>query len=390
MTIDRRAFLLHTLGGTLGLGLAGCGAKKTPSAGDAAAASTPPTPHPATTPATPAPPAAQSILVLGGTGFLGPHIVDAALARGHKVTLFNRGKTRPGLFPDVEKLHGDRDGDLKSLEGRSWDAVVDTSGYVPRLVGASARLLAPSIKQYVFISTISVYAHHDRQNADETAPLATIADPTNEDTKANYGALKALSEKAAEAALPGRVTTIRPGLIVGPLDPTGRFTHWVTRLAEGGEALAPGDGKTLIQWIDARDLAAWIITTIEARTFGTFNGLGPTAAPTMREVLDTCNAAGGNKATLTWVDAAFLEKHKVGPWSDLPMWIPPEGDFAGFGTLSNARALAAGLTFRPLATTAADTLAWFNAQSAERRAKLRAGLPADREAAALAAWHART
>jgi 2'-hydroxyisoflavone reductase len=341
-------------------------------------------------PASASPARPQSILVLGGTGFLGPHVVEAALARGHKLTLFNRGKTHPGLFPGVEKLLGDRDGDLRALEGRSWDAVVDTSGYVPRIVGASARLLAPRIEQYVFISTISVYAHHDRPHADETAAVATVDDPKNEDVKANYGALKALSEQAAEAALPGKVTTIRPGLIVGPLDPSGRFTHWVTRLAEGGEALAPGDGKTPIQWIDGRDLAAWIVRAIEDRAFGTYNALGPVPPPTMREVLETCNAAGGGKARLTWVDAAFLEKQQVAPWSDLPMWIPPEGDFAGFGTISSARAVAAGLTFRPLAQTAADTLAWVKTLPPDEPARTRgSGLSREREAAVLAAWKAR-
>lgn len=392
MTIDRRTFLAGLTGSLGGLALAGCASGKDRPATAAGIPGAPGAPGPdgAAALAPTRPPAPQSILILGGTGFLGPHVVDAAQARGHTVTLFNRGKTRPDLFPGVEKLHGDRDGDLKSLEGRAWDAVVDTSGYVPRLVRASAELLAPRIKQYVFISTISVYARHDRKHADETAPLATIDDPKNEDVKANYGALKALSERAAEAALPGKVTTLRPGLIVGPLDPTGRFTHWVTRLAEGGEALAPGDGQTPIQWIDGRDLAAWIVRTIEDRTSGTFNALGPTPAPTMREVLETCNAAGGNKATLTWVDAAFLDKHNVAPWADLPMWIPPEGEYAGFGTISNARAVAAGLTFRPLATTAADTLAWVRGLPAGEPARTRgSGLPRDREAAVLAAFHAR-
>ncbi len=365
--IDRRTFLTGT---SATLALAACASKKETAA--------------------PAPGAKQRLLLLGGTGFLGPHVVDAALARGHTVTLFNRGKTKPGLFPGVEKLHGDRDGDLKSLEGRDWDAVVDTSGYVPRLVRASAELLAPRVAQYVFISSISVYARNDVIGEDETSPVAHLADPKSEDVKKDYGALKAACEQTAEAVMPGRVTNIRPGLIVGPLDPTGRFTHWVTRCAEGGEVLAPGDGTTKVQWIDARDLAAWIIRAIETRAFGVYNALGPNPAPPMREVLDTCNAAGGAKARFTWVDAKFLETHKVAPWSDLPMWIPPEGDYAGFGTTSNARAVAAGLTFRPLATTAADTLAWVKTLPADEPAKTRgSGLPRDREAAVLAAFHAK-
>lgn len=383
MTVDRflgrRTFLTGTLGG---LALAACASKKkdvllpaAPSSDAAGAAKQP---------------AKQSILILGGTGFLGPHVVDAALERGHTVTLFNRGKTKPHLFPGIEKLHGDRDGDLKSLEGRSWDAVVDTSGYVPRVVRASAELLAPRIKQYLFISSISVYARNDVVNEDETAAVAQLADPKSEDVQKDYGALKAACEAAAEAAMPGKVTNLRPGLIVGPLDPTGRFTHWMSRLAEGGEVLAPGDGKTLIQWIDARDLAAFIVRTIEDRAVGVFNALGPKQAPTMREVLETCNAAAGNKARLTWVDAAFLEAQKVTPWGDLPMWIPPEGEYAGFGTTSNAKAVAAGLDFRPLASTAADTLAWVQALPPDAPARSRgSGITREREAAVLAAFHAR-
>ncbi|HWU86195.1 MAG TPA: NAD-dependent epimerase/dehydratase family protein [Kofleriaceae bacterium] len=321
MTPDRRRFLF----GSLAAGLAAaCGSRKAspPVAGAA--------PDPAARPA--APPAKKTILILGGTGFLGPHVVDAALARGHTVTLFNRGKTRPELYPNVEKLQGDRDGKLEALRGRTWDAVVDTSAYVPRITKLSAELLAPSVKQYVNISTISVYAGHERPGADETAPLATIADPTNEDVKASYGALKALCEQVAEAALPGRVANLRPGLIIGPGDPTGRFTHWPTRMAEGGEVLCPGDGTTPVQYIDGRDLGAWIVKVIEDGTVGTFNALGPARRIPMKEVLDACNAAGGTKAALTWVDAAFLEQEEVAPWSELPMWFDAKGEMAGFGT----------------------------------------------------------
>lgn len=375
MIIDRRQLLF----GSLAAGAAAaCG-----SSTDRAAA-TAPEPKPA------APPAKKKILVLGGTGFIGPHIVNAAIARGHTVTLFNRGKTHPGLFPDVEKLHGDRDGQLEALASRSWDAVIDPSGYVPRIVKMSAELLAPRVQQYVFISTISVYAKMDVVGADESSPVETIADPANEDVKANYGALKALSEKAAEAAMPGRVAAVRPGLIIGPGDPTGRFTHWPTRLAEGGEVLAPGDGSTPVQYIDGRDLGAWITRVVENGTTGTMNALGPEKRVTMKDVLDECNRALGNKAQLVWVGNDLLEKEDVHPWSEMPLWIPNQGDFAGFGTLDNRKAVKAGLTFRPIGETARDTLAWLETLPPEERTKARtSGIKPDKEAKVLALWKAR-
>lgn len=374
MKIDRRQFLVGTLAA------AACGSGK--DAPKTSASAAPPVQAGGVT--------KKSILVLGGTGFLGPHVVDYAKARGHTLTLFNRGKTRPGLYPDIEKLQGDRDGKLEALRGRTWDAVVDTSGYVPRIVKMSAELLAPSVQQYVFISTISVYADDRAAGSDESAPLATLSDPTSEDVRANYGALKALCEGAAETAMPKRVTTIRPGLIVGPGDQTGRFTHWVTRTADGGEVLAPGDGTTPTQWIDGRDLGAWIVRMIEQSAFGTYNALGPDRRVTMKELLDTCNATSGNKAQLTWVPWDFLQKEDVGPWSDMPMWIPLE-EMKGFGTIGNARALAKGLTFRPLADTAKDTLAWVDAQpNDDKKDKLRSsGIKRDKELELLAKWKAR-
>jgi len=381
MTIDRRTFLLGSLAAGAAGAAAACGAGT-----DRGSATSP-----GEKPVAAAPPARKSILVLGGTGFLGPHVVTSALARGHTVTLFNRGKTHPGLFPDVEKLLGDRDGHLEALANRKWDAVVDPSGYVPRLVKMSAELLAPNVGHYVFVSTISVYAKYDVVGADESLAVATIADPTNEDVKANYGALKALSEQAAEAAMPGRVANVRPGLIIGPGDPSGRFTHWPTRLAEGGEVLAPGDGQTKVQYIDGRDLGAWIVRVIEDRTVGTMNALGPEKPVTMKQVLDTCNHALGDKARLTWVDADFLDKQGVEGWSEMPMWLDPKGDYAGFGTLSNARAVKAGLSFRPIGDTAKDTLAWLETLPEDQRAKARStGIKPDKEAKVLAAWKART
>jgi 2'-hydroxyisoflavone reductase len=335
-------------------------------------------------------PVAKRILILGGTNFLGPHVVRAAQARGHVVTLFNRGKTHTELFPDVEKLRGDRDGKLDALRGRSWDAVVDDSGFVPRIVKMSAELLAPAVSHYVFISTISVYKSLAVVGADETAAVETVDDPTTEDVKTSYGALKALCERAAAAAMPGRVLAIRPGLIVGPGDPTGRFTHWPSRLRDGGDVLAPGDGSTPVQWIDGRDLGDWIVRCVEQRTVGTMNALGPSPGEPMRDVLAAVNAAAGGRANLIWVDGEFLKAHDVHGWSELPMWIDARGDEAGFGTMSNARAVAAGLTQRPIGETAKDTLAWLDAQPAEGRGKLAStGIARDKEAAVLAAWRAR-
>lgn len=378
MTIDRRRFL----SGSLAAGLAAaCGSRR----------DTPPVVT--TAPVAPQPPPKPRplrILILGGTAFLGPHIVEAARARGHTLTLFNRGKTRPHLFPDLEKLVGDRDGKLEALANREWDAVVDTSGYVPRIVKMSAELLAPSVAHYVFVSTISVYDADRIVNADETAPLQTLDDPTSEDVRSHYGALKALCEQAAEAAMPGRVANLRPGLIIGPGDPTGRFTHWPARMADGGEVLCPGDGSTPVQYVDGRDLGAWIVKVVEDRTMGIYNALGPAQPTTMNDVIVACNEAAGGMATPTWVDAAFLDKQGVQPWMELPMWIDAKGDNAGFGTMQHRRAVAAGLTFRPLHDTAKDTLAWLATLPEDLRRRFRSsGIKRDKEEQVLAAWKAR-
>ena len=376
MIIGRRRFVLGSLAAAAA---AACGSHDKPGF-----------PMGQTTPQpTPAPPAKKSILVLGGTGFLGPHVVTAALARGHTVTLFNRGKTHPGLFPDVEKLQGDRDGKLDALTGRTWDAVVDPSGYVPRIVKMSADLLAPNIGHYVFISSIAAYKDPFPIHGDESAPVQTLGDPTTEDVTKNYGALKALSEKAAETAMPGRVTNVRSGLIIGPGDPTGRFSHWPSRMADGGEVIGPGDGTTPTQYIDGRDLGSWIMRAIENASFGTYNALGPAKRITMKEVLDTCNAAAGDKAKITWIDGKFLTDHHVEGWSEMPMWIDNTGDDAGFGTMANARGLAAGMTFRPVLDSARDTLAWLDTLPADERLKARSsGIKPDKEAKVLAEWRA--
>lgn len=328
------------------------------------------------------------ILVLGGTGFLGPHLVEAMQKRGHTPTLFNRGKTRPTLFPDVEKLRGDRDGGLAVLEGRRWDAVIDTSGYVPRIVRASAELLAPSVRQYVFVSSISVYTETTSPGVDESHKVATMPDPTSEVVMEFYGALKALCEQAAEAALPGRTTVIRPGLIVGPGDPTDRFSYWPVRVAQGGEVLAPGEPSDPVQVIDVRDLADFILTTLERGHVGVHNVNGPAEPLGIGALLDACKRVSGSDARFTWADNAFLEAQQIAAWSDMPVWVPPIGDGVGLTTTVSARAIARGLTYRPLDDTIKATLDWWATLPPERQSKLRAGITREREAAVLAAWHA--
>jgi 2'-hydroxyisoflavone reductase len=334
-------------------------------------------------------PKPKKILILGGTAFLGPALVAAARAHGHTLTLFNRGKTNPGRFTDLEQLHGDRDGHLEALAGRKWDVVIDDSGYVPRHVKDSATLLAPNVGHYVFVSTISVYADMGKP-VDENAALATLKEPTEKVTGESYGALKALCEQAASAAMPGRVTIVRPGLIVGPEDPTDRFTYWPVRLSRGGEVLAPGDPKDPVSFIDVRDLANWIVwSVVEKKILGTFNATGPKDTLGVGAMLDDIKKGVGSSATLTWVDAKFLEEQKVTPWGDMPVWVPPVDDGKYSGLVSRTRAVKAGLTFRPTADTARDTMTWWNALPEARRAKLRAGLAADKEKSVLAAWHAR-
>ena len=337
------------------------------------------------------------ILILGGTGFTGPHQVRYALARGHKVTIFNRGREGNPWKGEVEELVGDRNaGDLKALAGREWDACIDNPTTLPFWVRDAGRALQGHVGQYVFISTISVYADNDKP-ADETAPLAryTGTDPLAEtmesfrkDVGGLYGPLKAASEAEAERQFPGITTIVRPGLIVGPGDATDRFTYWPVRLAKGGDILAPGDGSDHVQFIDARDLAEWTIRMVEARTFGVFNATGPAQPLSMRDMLAGIAAAVHAEPRLTWVPAKFLEEHNVSAWSDMPVWVPNEGDSAGFARRDIGRAKAAGLTFRSLASTSAETLAWFRTLPADRQAKLRAGIAPEREAEVLAAWRA--
>lgn len=338
-----------------------------------------------------------SILILGGTGFTGPHQVRYALARGHKLTLFNRGR-RPKEWPgEVDELTGDREtGDLKSLEGRTWDVCIDNPTSVPHWVRDVGRVLQGKVKQYVFISTLSAYAQTDQPGMTEEAPLARYTGPdVMKETRATllanmalYGPLKAACEVEAEKQFPGITTILRPTLIVGPGDETDRFTYWPVRVARGGEVLAPPAADP-IQLIDARDLAEWTIRLCEQRAFGAFNGVGPDYELSAAAMLHGIHAVTGGPVRFTHVPADFLAAQKVSPWGDLPAWVPGQGETAGFSRVSAAKSIGAGLTFRPLATTVADLLAWFRSLPPERQAKLRAGIAPEREAAALAAWRTR-
>jgi len=328
------------------------------------------------------------ILILGGTIFLGRHLVEAALAREHEVTLFNRGQHNADLYPQLEKLRGDRDGGLDALRGRRWDAVIDPSGYVPRVVRQSAELLAGAVERYAFISSISVY-NERRVGIDEDAPLARLADAGVEEVRGDtYGALKALSEEAIEAALPGRALQLRAGLIVGAHDPSGRFTYWPARVARGGEVLAPGRPERPVQFIDARDLADWTVRLLEQGGRGVYNATGPATTLTMSALLETCRTVSGSDARFSWLPEAFLLAQGAGPWMELPLWVPETEEYRGFMEVDCQRALAAGLTFRPLAETVRDTLAWDAARPTAEREATPAGLKPEREAALLAAWHA--
>lgn len=343
-------------------------------------------------------PKPMSILILGGTGFTGPFQVKYALERGHKVTVFNRGKTSPGELPEgVEQLIGDRNGQLDALKGRKWDVAIDNPTSVPVWVRDVAQVLKGNVDRYVFISTISVYADTSKANTDESAPLAkyTGEDPMKESRDSIiaskftlYGPLKALSEQEAEKWFPKQTLIIRPGLIVGPRDQTDRFTYWPVRIDRGGEVLAPGEPTDPVQFIDGRDLAEWTIRMVEKRETGSYNATGPDKALGVGPMLEGIKAANKSNANFTWVNTDFLEAQKVAPWSDMPVWVPPRGEGAGMGRISIQKAVAQGLTFRPLADTARDTLAWFKAQPPERQ-KLKAGISTEREAEVLASWHKR-
>ena len=316
----------------------------------------------------------MDILILGGTNFLGPHLVAAALVHGHRLTLFNRG--RHDLFPMVENIRGDRNSDLALLQGRYWDAVIDTSGYTPHSVRLSTEALAHAVERYIFISTISVYADFSRPGMDESAPLATLTDASVEEvTDETYGGLKVLCEQAVEQALPGRALLVRPGFIVGPGDVTDRFTYWPYRVAQGGEMLLPGKPGQRLQFIDARDLAAWIMRMAEECQVGPYNATGPDYALTMGRLLEECQSVTGrDDLRPVWVDEKFLLLREV----YLPLWAPAEK--AGAHAVDCGKALRAGLTFHPLADTIRDTLAWKNG------GELVAGLKPEQEKQLLQQW----
>jgi 2'-hydroxyisoflavone reductase len=314
------------------------------------------------------------ILVLGGTQFLGRHVVDRALEQGHEVTLFNRGQTRPELFPDVEKLRGDRDGDLIALAGRTFDAVVDTSGYVPRIVAQTIDALG-DVGHYTFVSSISVYESLATPPTTDS-PLARLHAPAG-DWREAYGELKVLCERVVRARFPAAFVP-RPGLIVGPWDPTGRFTYWPARLAGGGRVLAPLPRDADAQVIDARDLAAWIVRAAEDGLSGTYNAIG---RPLTREsLIETCRSVAGAEAEIVWVDPAFLIEHGVGEWMELPLWLVEE-QYRSMLSVDAEPALSAGLTTRPLEDTVRDTLEWV--RSGEAPADPPAGLDREKEQAVL-------
>jgi 2'-hydroxyisoflavone reductase len=339
------------------------------------------------------------ILIIGGTVFLGRYLVEAALARGHEVTLFNRGLHNADLFPDVEKLRGDRHANLDALRGRRWDAVIDTCGYTPGSVGASARLLADAVEHYTFISSVSVYASFPLAGFDETQAVGTITDAQAEEAEGFetgeratavsygkwYGPLKARSEQAVIKTLPGRALVIRPGLIVGPHDYSDRFTYWPARVAQGGEVLAPGRPGCSIRVIDVRDLAEWNIRMTEEQLTGIYNASGEDGL-TMGQLLDDCQRVSHSDATFTWVSDEFLLSQGVKAWSEVPLWFP-DADNDIFAA-RNDRAKATGLTFRPLAETVRDTLEWVVARPAD--VEWRAGLKREREQEVLRAWHEET
>ena len=328
----------------------------------------------------------MNILILGGTLFLGRHLVDAALARGHKVTLFNRGKTNSDLYPEVEKIRGDRTNfeDLESLRDRHWDAVIDTCGYYPHNVKLSAQALKDSVECYVFISSISVYGEPPTSpEINENSPVAMLE---NEDLlsyeKESYGNRKALCEQVIEKELPGRTLNIRPGLIVGPYDPSDRFTYWPARLQRGGTVLAPGNPDAPVQIIDVRDLAEWTIRMVEDKGTGIFNATGPEVPLSMQKVLETCCQVAGTPAEFAWVDDEFLLAQGVSPFTDLPLWLP--GAATVMMQVSVSKALNEGLDFRSLEETVKDTLSWDNARPLD--AKRVNGISAERESELILLW----
>lgn len=328
------------------------------------------------------------ILILGGTGFLGPHQVKYAVDRGHEVAIFNRGRTVPTVhqeyFDRVERLIGDRNDDLAALEGRSWDAVIDNSATFPRWVRMTTEALLGRTDRYLFVSSLSAYADFEAVGIDESYPVGRLSSPEVEDMS-EYGALKAASEQVVRDAFGTAAVNVRPGLIIGPGDNTDRWTYWPVRVARGGEILAPNEPSEPVQNIDARDLAAWMVRLAESRDAGgTYNAVGNVSS--FGAMLEDIRAALGSEATFTWVPTEFMTERGIRPWSHMTNWVPSEGGTLGMNRTANSLAVDAGLTFRPVAHTARDTFDWWSSLPEERRANPRAGLPADLEAEALAVW----
>lgn len=331
----------------------------------------------------------MKLLVIGGGRFVGRHIVAAALARGDAVTLFNRGRSAPP--PGVRQVTGDRRGDLTALAAAveaGTDAVIDCCGYLPSEVARMAALLEGRVGCYAFVSSVSVYAGFARPN-DESSPLGTIDDPDTEVIDGRtYGPLKALCEAEVRRRFGDRALLLRPGLVVGPHDPTGRFTYWPARVADAadGEAvLAPGTPDDPLQFIDARDFAAFTLQAIARGIAGAYNVVTPPGAHTIGGLLAACAAAAGTRPRWAWLDADRIAAAGLAPWADLPAWLPPRGDEAAFAATDDRAARAAGLVTRPLAATVADTLAWLQALPPQARAAAVAGLARERERQALAA-----
>lgn len=336
-------------------------------------------------------PVKKRILFLGGTGFIGPPMVRYAVERGHKVTIFTRGKTTADL-PDVEQLIGDRTGDLDALKGRSWDVVLDNNARDYRWVKLTTELLRDKVEHYLFVSSISAYAGeavgYEFLDKPYSGPQHTIdshlAEPPDDfedGQELPYGPTKVVSERLTQAAFPERSTIVRPGYIVGPGDPTDRFTYWPVRIEKGGEVLSPGDGTDLAQIIDVRDLVEWIVRLAENSRSGVYNGVGLATPFSMAEMLYGIRAVTTRATEFTWVPAPFLREQDVQPYSDMPIWTP--GD--PLAAVDNSQAVASGLTYRPLAVTAADTLAWHKTRPIEKQAELRTGIKPERERSVLKA-----
>jgi len=326
------------------------------------------------------------VLILGGTTFLGPHLVYELLERGHEVTLFNRGNNPVPFQDEVEVIIGDRAHGFESLKGRTFDVVIDTSGTLPRIVEISAKALRETAQHYTFISTIGVYKKFTEPYIDEKFPVAELEEDSEEITDVTYGALKARSEKIVESYFPGRSLIVRPGLIVGPLDPTGRFAYWPSRIVEGGEILAPGDPSAQIQYIDVRDLSKWIVKMIEEKATGVYNATGPATPLTFEGFLKECQSFSPTDSKITWTSEDFLLKHEVQDWVELPLWLSSKRKMPCFLKVSNKKAIKAGLTFSPLSRTIADILTW---EARREGAIPGSGLSRDREKNLLELWSKR-